>query len=175
MSDPIEREFDDIDEGLERLLRAIHGLIHVVESLVKELRHLRRTAPPSAPWLAGAFTQGADMSTTTLTAVIPSTRQDGSNLDPTAIGSITFQKVPAGSAAGAAPTVLATNAAVSGAGLAPSSLQFADATAGVGDAYTCFVTDTAGNVGAVSNSFTNQAASQVAPPNAPTLTGQFAP
>lgn len=115
------------------------------------------------------------MSTATLQATIPTTREDQSALPAADIASITFQKVPAGAAAGAAPTVLQTNSEASG-GLLPADLAFSDSSASVGDMYTCFVTDNAGNVGALSNVYTAAAPPPpVSPPSGPTLTGTFTP
>jgi len=114
------------------------------------------------------------MSSTVLIATIPTTRQDGSALAATDIASITYQKIPAGSAAGAAETVLQTNSEASG-GLLPADLTYTDIVAAAGDVYTFFVTDTEGNVGALSNTFTNVPATSVAPPAAGELAGVFTP
>lgn len=110
------------------------------------------------------------MSNTVLTAIIPTTREDGSALAATDIASITFQKIPAGQTA---ETVLQTNSEASG-GLAPADLTYTDTGAAVGDVYTFFVTDSEGNVGALSNTFEN-AAPALSPPGAGELTGVFTP
>lgn len=116
------------------------------------------------------------MSNTVLTATIPTTRQDGSALAATDIASITYQKVPAGSAAGSPNVALQTNTEASG-GLLPTDLTFTDTGAAAGDVYTFFVTDSEGNVGAVSNTFTNVAVAPpvLAPPAAGELAGVFTP
>jgi hypothetical protein len=180
MSDRIDREFDEIDEGLAILLREIGRLASAIECLVQELRRARSSSPPSACMLAGTFTSGApDMSSAILQATIPSTRQDGSALLASAIASITYQKVPAGAPAGSQPTVLQTNSEPVGSGLSPADLSFTDSSASVGDSYTAFVTDSAGNVGAVSSAFVAAASGggggtgPLAPPSAPTLSGTF--
>lgn len=117
------------------------------------------------------------MSTTQLTATIPNSRQDGTALAATDIASITFQKIPAGSAAGA-EVVLQTNSEASG-GLLPADLTYTDSGAAAGDVYTFFVTDSEGNAGAVSNSFENVAVAPpppvLAPPAAGELAGVFTP
>lgn len=110
------------------------------------------------------------MSNTVLVATIPSTKQDGSALDPTSIASITYLKTPVG---GGAASTLQVNTAAAGAGLAPADLTVTDTAAVAGDSYSCFVSDTAGNAGAVSNVFTNVAPVTVSPPAAPTLSGTF--
>ncbi len=112
------------------------------------------------------------MSQMKLTAVPPTTRVSGAALRPSAIASITFQKVPHG---GAALEVLQVNTPVAGAGLQPSDLQFTDTTATVGDDYTFFVTDTDGNAGAPSNDVVAAAAPPPVadPPAAGSLTGSF--
>lgn len=113
------------------------------------------------------------MSTMQLTAVPPTLRASGAALAAAAIASITFQKVPAG---GAALQVLQVNSAASpGAGLQPSDLLFTDTSATVGDDYTFFVTDTAGNQGAISNDVVAAAAPPADPPAAGVLTGVFTP
>jgi len=109
------------------------------------------------------------MSQTALAATIPTSREDGSALAATDIASVTFQKVPAGQTA---EVVLQTNSEASG-GLLPADLAYTDTTAAVGDAYTCFFTDSEGNVGALSNVFTNAAA--LSPPGAGVLSGTFTP
>ena len=116
------------------------------------------------------------MSTTQLTATIPTTRTDGTALAATDIASITFQKIPAATPTGP-EVVLQTNTEASG-GLAPADLTFTDSSAAVGDVYTCFVTDSEGNVGVLSNTFENQAQSPpptLAPPSGPSLAGVFTP
>lgn len=112
------------------------------------------------------------MSQTVLTATIPSLREDGSALAATDIASITFQKIAAGATA---ETVLQVNSEASG-GLLPADLTFTDTGAAVGDVYTFFVTDSEGNVGALSNTFENAAAPPVlSPPAAGELSGVFTP
>jgi hypothetical protein len=105
-----------------------------------------------------------------LVASIPSLRQDGSPLAATDITSITFQKTTA-----ADPTTevnLATNTASGGGGLSPDQVTFTDGAAVAGDSYTFFVTDVAGNEGAISNSVVAPAAALSAPA-AGTLTATF--
>lgn len=110
------------------------------------------------------------MSQTILIATIPGLRQDGTALDPADIASITFQKIPAGQTA---ETVLQTNSEASG-GLLPADLTITDAAAAAGDVYTFFVTDSEGNVGALSNTFENVAvAPPLSAPAAGELTGTF--
>jgi hypothetical protein len=92
-------------------------------------------------------------------------------LAATDIASITFQKVPAGAAAGTAPTVLQTNAEASG-GLLPADLTFTDASSTIGDVYSAFVTDFEGVAGVPSTTFT---AGDLSQPSAPGLTGTFTP
>lgn len=97
-----------------------------------------------------------------LVATVPTTRKDNTPLAATDIGSITFQKTalqPDGSAG--AEQTLEVNTAGAG-GLTPDQITFTDTTATPGDSYTFFVTDTAGNVGDVSNA-------QVAPTPVPVL------
>lgn len=110
------------------------------------------------------------MSQSVLIATVPTLRKDGSALLAVAIASITFLKTPA---AGGAAATLQVNTAAPGAGLALSDLTVTDTSAAAGDSYSCFVTDTDGNVGDVSNVFTNVAPAQVSPPAAPTLSGSF--
>lgn len=105
-----------------------------------------------------------------LVATIPTARGDGSPLAATDITSITYQKVPAGSPPGTAPTTLQTNSEAAGVGLSPSDLTFTDATANIGDSYTAFVTDGEGVAGTPSAPVV---ASDLSPPAAPGLTGTF--
>jgi hypothetical protein len=166
-----EREtLRDIEQRLRRLERRFEELLWILN------KRLPKLAPPAAGTLFGTFTSGATMSTTVLTATIPTTRQDGSALAATDIASITYQKVPAGSPAGSPQAVLQTNSEASG-GLLPSDLTFTDSNAAPGDVYTFFVTDSEGNVGALSNTFTNVAAppATLAPPAAGELAGVFTP
>jgi hypothetical protein len=165
----------DGKEFREVLLRRLESLIErVVLRVLAGL--LLPDSPPRAPRLTGTFTQGDPaMSSTVLTATLPTLRTDGTALAPTDIASITFQKVPAGATAG---TILTTNGASGGAGLAPEQISFTDTSAAVGDVYTAFVTDVEGNVGPPSNTFTNAAVSPppaLAPPAAPGLSGTFSP
>lgn len=115
------------------------------------------------------------MSSTKLDATLPTVRQDGSALDPTAIGSITYQKTSlVGSPPAPGPNqVLQTNEAQAGAGLQASDLTFTDTSPLPGDDYTFFVTDAQGHIGAASNDFVNPA--QASPPAAGTLVGTFTP
>lgn len=109
-----------------------------------------------------------------LVAIIPSTRKDGSALAATDIASITFQKTSLG-ADGVTPgpeVVLATQTAGAG-GLTPDQLAFTDTSSVVGDSYTCFVTDTAGDAGDLSNAVVAVAPAKPAAPSAPTLSGTF--
>lgn len=96
-----------------------------------------------------------------LIAILPSTRADGSALDPADIASITFQK-----AAAATPTTEATlvtnSAASAGTGLTPDQITYTDLTTQAGDIYSAFVTDTDGNVSGISN--TEVAPATVTPP-----------
>jgi hypothetical protein len=157
----LERLFERQERRLFELLVEVFGHPHHHES------------PPAACTLTGKFiiSGDSDMSTTQLTAVLPTTRLSGAVLAAAAIASITFQKVAAGATA---ETVLQTNnAASAGAGLQPSDLLFTDSTAAAGDTYTCFVTDTAGVVGELSNDFVNGGSPTTDPPGAPTLTGVF--
>ena len=110
-----------------------------------------------------------------LVATIPTTRSDGSALAATDIASITFQKT---SLTGTPPVpgpevVLATNSAAAGAGLAPTQITFTDTSSLVGDSYTCFVTDTAGNQSALSNAVVNSSTPPLAAPSAPSLAATF--
>lgn len=116
------------------------------------------------------------MTTATLIATIPTTRGDGTALAPTDIASITYQKtslLPDGVTAGP-QVVLQTNTAVTGVGLALADLSFADTSSVAGDSYTCFVTDTAGDAGALSNAVVNTVVVKPSAPSAPVLTGTFA-
>lgn len=171
MSDRQHRESELTDRALlERINHSLHRMADILATLVWELRH-EPGRHPSACTLAGTFKPGVHhMSNTVLVATIPSTKQDGSALDPTSIASITYLKTPVG---GGAASTLQVNTAAAGAGLAPADLTVTDTAAVAGDSYSCFVSDTAGNAGAVSNVFTNVAPVTVSPPAAPTLSGTF--
>ena len=110
-----------------------------------------------------------NMTTATITDVLPTTRLDGSPLAETDIASITFQKA---SLAGSPPVlgdpvVLQTNTANAG-GLTPDQLTFVDTNPLPGDSYTSFVTDVQGHIGAASTAFVVPA--QQAAPSAPQQT-----
>lgn len=108
-----------------------------------------------------------------LVAIIPSSRQDGSQLSPTDIASITYQKTSVGADGSPGPQqTLQVNSAAAGAGLQPSDLTFTDSSAVAGDSYTAFVTDTAGDAGALSNAVV-AVAPVLSAPAAPTLSGTF--
>jgi hypothetical protein len=163
-------------EILREMNRRLQRLEHLFSELLCILRRPPpNLAPPDAGTLSGNFTPGATMSQTVLTATIPTLRQDGSALAASDIASITFQKVPAGSAPGAAEDVLQVNSEASG-GLLPADLTFTDTGAVAGDVYTFFVTDSEGDVGAVSNTFTNVAGTgTLSAPAAGELSGVFTP
>lgn len=110
-----------------------------------------------------------------LVATIPTTRGDASPLAPTDIASITYQKTSLG-ADGVTPgpqVSLQVNKAVAGAGLALTDLTFTDTNSLVGDSYTCFVTDTVGDAGALSNAVVNKPVVKPSAPSAPTLAATF--
>lgn len=163
----------DLVRVLERLFERLErNLLHEIKKLIQPHHH---HDAPSAGTLTGEFTLSGDsnMSTMKLSAVPPTTRASGAALAAAAIASITFQKVPAG---GAALQVLQVNSAASpGAGLQPSDLLFTDSSSTVGDDYTFFVTDTAGNAGAISNDVVAATAPPADPPAAGVLTGTFTP
>jgi len=106
-----------------------------------------------------------------LVASIPSLREDGSPLAAVDIASITFQKATAADPTTQIP--LQTNVAPLGAGLTPGDITFTDTSSTVGDIYTCFVTDTKGDIGAVSNEDTAVAPPPLSPPAAPQLSATF--
>ena len=111
-----------------------------------------------------------------LVATVPTLRGDGSALAPTDIASITYQKTSvSGTPPVAGPQViLQTNTAVAGAGLATADITFTDASAVAGDSYTAFVTDTAGDAGALSNAVVaTGAVVKPSAPGAPVLAGTF--
>lgn len=162
--DQLEHEVRLLSHAVEKLFELVYALRAVVDE---------REAKPSAPVLIATFTSSGDptmsataVSQAALIATLPATRADGSALDPTDIASITFQK-----AAAATPTaqvVLATNTAASaGAGLTPAQIAYVDTTTQAGDIYTAFITDTDGNVSAVSNTEVAPATVTVTPPPPP--------
>jgi len=104
-----------------------------------------------------------------LVATLPTTRKDQTALAPTDIASITFQKTSLG-ADGVTPgpqTSLQVNQAAAGAGLQLSDTTFTDPNSIAGDAYTFFVTDTAGDAGDASNVVTNPGTGVGGKPSAP--------
>lgn len=113
---------------------------------------------------------------TVLIATLPTTRQDGTALPPTAIASITFQKqslTGTPPALGSEQTLVTNTAADPTVGLTPAQITFTDTSANVGDSYTCFVTDTAGNTSALSNAEVYPTAPPLAAPSAPALSATF--
>jgi hypothetical protein len=159
-------QYDSLDNriaGLERVVRRL-------------LRYLREHEPsPAAPTLSGSFTTLGDSMNATLTATLPTTRQDNTALAPTAIASITYQKTSLmGSppAPGPLQTLQTNKASGTPVQLQPADLTFTDAAAAPGDDYTCFVTDTLGHIGKASND--QVAPASASPPVAPTLTAVFA-
>jgi hypothetical protein len=166
------RLLQQIDRRLERLEELVEILL-ILQGGTVPLR-----SPPAAPLLAGSFDFSGDtfMTTATLIATIPTTRSDGTALAPTDIASITYQKtslLPDGVTAGP-QLVLQTNTATVGIGLALADLTFADSASLPGDSYTCFVTDTAGDAGALSNAVVNVIVVKPSAPSAPVLSGTFA-
>lgn len=181
----IKRRFAELERELNRLRRleefqatTLQHLVHSVDKLsdavIGIFRYLRKhLSPPSAPKLRATFTSGVSMNAV-LVASLPSTRQDGTALDPTEIASISFQKTSlVGSPPVAGPpVVLQTNVASgSPAQLQPTDLTFTDTAAAPGDDYTCFVTDTLGHIGAASND--QVAPASQSPPSAPSLSATF--
>jgi hypothetical protein len=170
MNEHEQNEFERrLARRVERLLEALEELVEAATAFLK-----RKRPPPSAPVLAGTFDSSGDSMNAVLQAQIPTTRGDLTALAPTAIASITYQKTTA-----AAPTTqvsLQVNSAVAGAGLQASDLAFTDTSSTPGDSYTCFVTDTNGVVGAVSNAVVNPVGGVVdsSAPSAPVLTATFA-
>lgn len=179
----LERRIEKLEQLVKFELERFRYLEHhldVIEALIRDaLKILDRLKSPAAPTLAASFTSSGDSMNATLVATIPTTRQDGTALAATDIGSITYQKTSLG-ADGVTPgpeTTLQVNSAVGGAGLQLTDLTFTDSAANTGDAYTCFVTDTAGNVGALSNAVTDTEVAPppvLSPPSAPSLSGTFA-
>lgn len=111
-----------------------------------------------------------------LLAIIPSTRKDGSPLAATDIASLTFQKTSLGAdGVTPGPEVILTTQAAGSDGLTPDQLAFTDTSSVVGDSYTCFVTDTNGQAGDLSNAEVATAITPPlpAPPSAPTLSASF--
>ena len=128
----------------------------------------RRYRVPSAPLLSAD--SGDSMSTVELSLVLPTTRSDGSPLDPADIGSVVFQKT---SLTTDTPPVAGPTTALAS---TPSTLTFTDTKPVVGDVYSAFVSDKAGEVGLISNTFTvPEAAPTPAVPGAPTLTAVYTP
>jgi hypothetical protein len=161
---------DDLDRELDR----IHRWLEAVRTLIQNLKLRHRHHAPAAPGLAGSFTLTGDSSmNAVLIATLPTTRKDLSALSPTDIASITFQKT-SGSPAGPEVT-LATNTAAPGAGLTLEQITVTDTSSVDGDSYTCFVTDTHGNVGDLSNAVVNTVVvvPPLAAPSAPSLAATF--
>lgn len=159
---------EQIDRRLER-----HTFLLERVALLLLGEILCRRSPPAAPHL----TLSGDSMNAVLVATIPSTRQDGSVLAPTDIASITFQKtsLTADTPPVAGPeVVLVTNTAAPGAGLTPDQITFTDVSATPGDSYTCFVTDTGGEVSPLSNADVDPVVVPPAsPPGAPVLAATF--
>jgi hypothetical protein len=157
LSDRIRR-LERIEEHRHRLIRQLEEQIHTVEHLLRQI--LRQQGKETAP-VPGTLTvtfhpNGASMNAV-LVATLPTTRKDQTALAPTDIASITFQKTSLG-ADGVTPgpqVSLQVNNAVAGAGLALTDTTFTDPNSLAGDAYTFFVSDTAGDAGAVSNIVSN--------------------
>lgn len=162
-------------EQIDRRLKRVEFLLgRVALLLLGEI--LCHRSPPVAAQLAATFTLSGDFSmNAVLIATIPSTRQDGSALAPTDIASITFQKTSlTGAPPVAGPQVtLIVNAAAAGVGLTPDQITFTDPSSVAGDSYTCFVTDTAGDTGALSNAVV-AVAPVLSAPSAPVLSATFA-
>jgi hypothetical protein len=177
----LETRFNDVVDRIVRLerieehrhnqLRRIEAEVHNIGELTQKILRYLSSSAPRAPTLTAAFQTSGDSMNAILVATIPTSRQDGTALAATAIASITYQKVPAATPT-ATPTVLQTNANA-GTGPAPTDLTFTDTSASSGDVYTCFVTDIAGNVGALSNAVTDTEVAPLSPPAAPTLAATF--
>jgi len=167
----------DIERRLKQLERQLRALADAVGALTAAL--YKFTHRPRAGALGVTFTSSGDSMNAQLIATLPTTREDNSALAPTDIASITFQKTSlTGSPPAAGPqTTLVVNTASPGVGLTPDQITFTDSTSATGDAYTFFVTDTAGNVGALSNVVTNPGTvvtpPTLSPPAAGTLAATF--
>lgn len=148
---------------LEDELRAIHHLLRSI------LRHLRKETAPVPGNLTVTFHPSGASMNAVLVATLPQLRGDGSPLAPTDIASITFQKTSVG-ADGVTPgpqQPLQTNTAAVGAGLQLTDTTFTDTSSVKGDTYTFFVTDTAGDAGALSNAIDNPGPPVIVKPAAP--------
>lgn len=163
-------------ERLERLEVLMGKRLDLIQNLVSRILHRLANDRPAAPTLLAAFHPTGDSMNALLIATLPTTRKDGSPLAATDIASITFQKAPNTAPAGqpvvpGPEVVLATHPATPGAGLVPNDLTFTDTSAAPEDTYTCFVTDTLGDVGDLSNA--DVAPAKLAPPGAPSLAATF--
>lgn len=166
----------EFERALEhRVLRLFDRLEVLVDVVIERLL---RVSPPAAGTLSAIFTLSgdSDMTTAVLVATIPTLRQDGTVLAATDIASITFQKTSlTGTPPVAGPQLsLAVNSASPpGSGLTPAQITFSDVSSLDGDSYTFFVTDSAGNIGALSNAVVNGIAPVLSAPAAGTLTATF--
>jgi hypothetical protein len=172
------RQMEMVEEPRKRLLVFLKRQIHEIERLLRKI--LRQQGKETAP-VPGTLTvtfhpTGAPMNAI-LVATLPTSRGDSTPLAPTDIASITFQKTQLG-ADGVTPgpqVSLQVNDAAAGAGLQLTDTTFTDTNSIAGDAYTFFVTDTAGDAGAVSNVVTNPGtvATKPSAPAAGTLAATF--
>lgn len=163
-----------LEELNSRRLRCLEEHVNIVTDLVRSILRRFCHSPPTAPVLTATFS--GDPMQAALIAVIPSTREDGSALAATDIASLTFQKTSLGAdGVTAGPEVTLETATAAAGGLTPDQLAFTDTSSLVGDSYTSFVTDTAGNVGALSNAVvaTVVVPPALSPPGAPTLSATF--
>lgn len=109
----------------------------------------------------------AAVASTLVTITLPITRTDGSSLALTDIASVVLSK-----AVGTGPQVVVDTV---DAPFASGTVEFTDTSPDAGDTdnYSCVVTDTEGNNSAVGTASVTIPPSQLAPPNAPTLTAVF--
>lgn len=165
-----QHDEDEFERDLARRVGRLLGRLEIlVDVLIDFVLSKTQVSHPAAGTLSATFSLSGVSMQAILAATLPTTRQDLSALDPTAIASITYQKVPAGQTA---QTVLATNTNA-GTGPSASDLAFTDTAANTGDVYTFFVTDTQGNVGALSNSVTDTETAPLSPPSAGVLSATF--
>lgn len=166
---------------LRRILRRIAHLEHEVwiefVYLMEEFfEHFGHGYVPAAPRLSA--TLGDFMSKVTLTLTLPTVMSDGTALDPTNIGTVVYQKtaLTTDSPPVAGPqTILKTATALAGIGPLPEDLTYIDLSPVDGDTYTAYVTDLAGDIGDLSNSYTVPHAPAPARPGAPVLTATYTP
>jgi hypothetical protein len=166
-----------IEEHNQRMLRGLEeelGLIHrLVRAILQQLNP--QHSPPAAGNLSATFDTSGDPMNAVLVATPPTLRGDGTALAPTDIASITYQKTSllADGVTQGPQTVLQTNNAVAGAGLATTDVTFTDTSSTPGDTYTFFVTDTNGDAGALSNAVQNPIAVKESAPAAGSLQATF--